>query len=48
VELDNNKNIKQNQIVQVLLAQFLWITNYSHEEINHRIKSLIEIADDEV
>jgi len=48
VELDNNKNIKQNQFVQVLLAQILGITDYSREEINHRIKSQIEIADDEV
>lgn len=44
----NNKNVKQNQFVQESLAQILWIIDYSHEEINYKIKSQIEIADDEV
>ncbi len=48
MELRNNKNVKQNQFVQGSLAQILWIIDYSHEEINYKIKSQIEIADDEV
>ena len=44
----NNKNVKQNQFVQGSLAQILWIIAYSNEEINYKIKSQIEIADDEV